>query len=96
MSGDSVSIPTNVVHSDTVSRVQQAQVTDNEAQEKFAKKLREQSDDEEALTKNVSETQRQRLKRKREDEESRQRREQQRQKGKPDAQGRGGKIDLKV
>ena len=96
MSGDSVSLPTNVIHSDTVSRIQQGQVTDTQAQEKLAKKLREESDDEHALAKDVAETERAELKRRRRDQDSRERRARQRQQGKPDAEGRGGKIDVKV
>lgn len=96
MSGDSVSLPTNVIHSDTISRIQQGQTTDTQAKEKLAQKLREATEDEHALAKNVSETERARLQRKRRDQESRERRERQRQEGRPDAQGRGGKIDLKV
>lgn len=95
--GDSVSLPTNVVHSDTVSRIQQSQTTDQQAEEKFAKKLKEQSDNDPALMKNISETERARLRKRREDEESRRKREDKRQEHKgPDSEGRGGRVDLKV
>lgn len=96
MSGDSVSLPTNVIHSDTVSRIQQGQVTDAQAQEKQAKKLQENPDDQRVVANSVSEADRARLKRKRRDQESRERREKQRKTGQPDAQGRGSMVDLKV
>lgn len=96
MSGDGVSLPTNVIHSDTISRIQQGQATDVQTQEKLAKKLQEKPDGERLVAESVAKAERARLKRKRRDEESRERREQQRQQGRPDAQGRGGKIDLKV
>ena len=98
--GDSVSLPTNVSQVDTISRIQQSQQTDKQAEEKFSKALREQSDDDQALTKNISETQRSRLERRRRDEESRKRREEQRRESKEspegDAEGRGQRIDVKV
>ncbi len=95
--GDSVSLPTNVAQSDTVSRIQQGQQTNQDAQEKFANKLREQSDTDPTLMKNVGETEKARLRKQREDEESRKRRERERHRRKgPDVEGRGGRIDVKV
>jgi hypothetical protein len=67
MAGDSVSLPTNIVHADTVSRIQQSAATDQQAEEKFAKKLRENSEDDTALLKNLSETERLTFRRRREE-----------------------------
>ena len=98
MAGDSVSLPTNVAHSDTVSRTQQSQATNQQAQEKFAKKLAESSDDDVALLKNLSETERAQLRRRKREDERRHEREQQRAKARQKAPDdpRGGRIDVKV
>jgi hypothetical protein len=96
--GDSVSIPTNVAQSDTISRIQQSAKTDEQAEEKFAKKLREKSDHDEVGIKNIAEAERVRMKKQRRDQESRKRREQAREKARKQTatDGRGGHIDLKV
>lgn len=96
--GDSVSLPTNVAQSDTISRIQQSAKTDEQAEAKFAKKLREQSDHEEVGVKNIAEAERVRMRKQRRDEESRKRREDAREKArkKSRADGRGTNIDLKV
>lgn len=97
MAGDSVSLPTNVAHADTVSRIQQSQATDQQANDKLAKKTAENSDDESALLKTVAETERARLRKERRDERRRRRREQKRRlarrTGKSDT---GNNVDLKV
>lgn len=96
--GDSVSLPTNVAHSDTVSRIQQGSKTDENAEQKFAKKLRDRSDQDETTTKNISETEKLLLKRRRREEESRRRREDAREEARKKSRddGRGGNVDLKV
>ncbi len=96
--GDSVSLPTNVAQSDTISRMQQSAKTDEQAEAKFAKKLREHSDSEEVATKNIAEAERVRLKRQRREEQSRKRREEARERAKKkgDTDGRGSHVDLKV
>ncbi|HKK71588.1 MAG TPA: hypothetical protein VKA86_10250 [Candidatus Krumholzibacteria bacterium] len=98
MAGDSVSLPTNVAHSDTVSRIQQGQATDQQAGEKLAKKLAEPGDDDAALLKNLSETERARLRKERREERRKQQRQQKRDaaRERPDDDPRGGSIDVKV
>jgi hypothetical protein len=98
MAGDSVSLPTNVAHSDTVSRIQQGQATDQQAGEKLAKKLAEPGDDDAALLKNLSETERARLRKQRREERRKQERQRKRDEARdgPDDDARGGRIDVKV
>ena len=96
--GDSVSLPTSVSQSDTISRIQQSAKTDEQAEDKFAKKLHEQSDQDEVAVKNIADAERARMKKQRRDQESRKRREMARERlrRKQSADGRGTRIDLKV
>lgn len=97
MAGDSVSLPTNVAHVDTVSRIQQTQATDQQAADKMARKAAEDGDHDDALLKTLSETERARLRKQKREDRRRRDRERKRSAARRRAdKGPGRHVDLKV